>query len=103
MHFLARATWAPGNLPNAGDVYRVIGELRSAFGRFDQVLDQLSRRAAVLVDDTTCTTTAAGPNTRLATPPARCKALDAARVPLGTLAEVLGAAHNRSGHLGHNR
>lgn len=56
-HYLARATapWGagPGVLRYGPDVYRVIGELRSAMGRLDQVLDQIAQRAAALADDPT--------------------------------------------------
>lgn len=50
-HYLARATFGGSALKNGPRQYRVVGELRSAFGRLDQVLDQMSRHAAALIDD----------------------------------------------------
>ena len=52
-HYLARATFGGSALQNGPQQYRVISELRSALGRFDQVLAQMSRHAAALRDDPT--------------------------------------------------
>lgn len=106
-HYLARATapWVGGRLPHGSDVYRLVGELRSALGRLDQVLDQTSRRAEELAADPTLYDDR--DRDRAQRDPADTArelqgALDAARVALGPLMDALGAAHSASGHLGHD-
>lgn len=98
-HYLARATFrGPTKGPR---LYRVVGELSSAVGRLDQVLDQLSRHAGNLATDRTLY------DDRRDRPASVTAgdlqgALDAARVALGPLAAAFRAAHSASGHLGHD-
>lgn len=51
LHYLARATWDQATMPRGGDIYRVVGELRSGLGRLDQVLEQMGRHAYALSSD----------------------------------------------------
>jgi hypothetical protein len=102
-HYLARSTapWAGNVLDHGPYVYRTVGELSSALGRFDQVLDQLSQAVAALAADPTMY------DDRRDRPAERTAgelqgALDAARVALGPLAAAMRDAHSASSHLGHD-
>lgn len=103
-HYLARATapWAGANLPRGSDVYRLVGELRSALGHLDQVLDQTSIRAGELADDPTLYDDRRDGRDPADTAREMQGALDTARVALGPLLDALGAAHAAAGHLGHH-
>ena len=106
LHYLARATapWEGNTLPNASDLYRVVGELRSGLGRLEQVLDQLFDRAGKLAedpslyDDRRSEVYPAG-----MTALAMQRALDTARAALVPLQTGLSDAHRAAGHLGHDR
>jgi hypothetical protein len=105
-HYLARATLYPGVLNHGPQLYRLLGELRSGLGRLDQILDQLSERATDLAGDPTLYDDRST-RTRRRDPADTAReiagSLDAARLALGPLTQALGAAHNASAHLGHNR
>lgn len=100
-HYLARATLHADQLP-APRVYRLVGELRSALDWLDQVLDQLSTRAAQLADDPTLYDDRGRGVDAADTAFEVQGGLDAARPALGQLLAALAQALNASGHLGHN-
>jgi hypothetical protein len=100
-HYLARATFGPSVLPHGSDVYVLVRELRSALGRLDQVLDQVSARTAALATDPTLYDDRHDGRDPAATVRELHGGLDGARVALGPLLAALGAAHNAAGHLGH--
>lgn len=100
--YLARATIpASTTLPHAGDVYRLVSELRSALGRLDQVLEQTSRRMAAITADGGIYDDRRDGRDPADTAREAQGGLDAARVALGPVLDALGAAHRASGHLGH--
>lgn len=102
--YLAHATF-PGRgavtLPHGGDVYRQVGEWRSTIGRLQQVLEQLARRAGELAEDPTLYDDRRGDHRPAVTALEAQAALEEARQTLAPLDRALGAAHNASGHLGH--
>ncbi|GAA4554773.1 hypothetical protein GCM10023175_53490 [Pseudonocardia xishanensis] len=101
-HYLARATWRRHVLPSGPALYEFVGELRSAIGRLDQVLDQAARHAGALVDDPTLYDDRRDGRDPAQTAREVQGGLDAARVVLGPVAEALGQTHSASGHLGHD-
>lgn len=102
-HYLARATSDRGSMPSGPDVYRLISELRSALGRLDQVLDQTAGHVAALANDPALYDDRRDGRPAAHTAEQARGALDAARTTLGPLLAALDAAHNASGHLGHDR
>lgn len=101
-HYLARATLHSDVLPQGGDLYRVVSELRSALSRLDQVLDQMSTRAEQIAHDPTLYDDRRDGRDPADTAYEAQGGLDAARPALGQLLAALGQAHNASGHLGHD-
>lgn len=101
-HYLARATFSSKVLPQGGDMYRLISELRSALGRLDQVFAQMSTRAEQIAHDETLYDDRRDGRDPADTAFEVQGGLDGARPPLGQLLAALGQAHNASGHLGHN-
>lgn len=105
-HYLARATapWGAGPqvLAQGGDLYRLVGELRSAIGRLDQVLDQAAQRAGHLTEDPTLYDDRRDGRDPAATARELEGALSHARLDVGTLSTSLSAAHSAAAHLGHD-
>jgi hypothetical protein len=98
-HYLARATQGSMSGPR---LYRLVGELRSAVARLDQVFMQMSGHAAALADDPTMYDDRGRGHDPAATAREAQGGLDAALIPLGEVNAALGQAHRASGHLGHN-
>ncbi|WP_156819921.1 hypothetical protein [Pseudonocardia sp. HH130630-07] len=104
-HYLARATapWVDpaAVLPHAGDLYTVLGRLRSGLGRLDQVLHQLAGRAENLSLDDTLYDDRGDDRNAGDTAAAGAAGLRDARRALPELIEALGRAHDATGCLGH--
>ncbi len=102
--YLARATapWVQGLELRGADLYHLIGELRSAAGKVDQVLDQLAGRAEQLADDPTLYDDRRDDHLAADTVHEAWTHLTATR---GALTHVIGHldhAHSAASHLGHD-
>ncbi|HEU0087677.1 MAG TPA: hypothetical protein VFQ77_08505 [Pseudonocardiaceae bacterium] len=104
VRYLNYATRTPEALPEAGDVYPVLGELAAVSGGLQQLLGQLATRAEALIDDPTMRHTgdrqdrAAG----RAAAGAAVEALATAWQAVAVLAGALSAAQSHLAALGHN-